>query len=172
MMICLSPRAAEVGHGPESAADETLDLLGPARDAAGDPLARRPLLGRPGEHGVLGGDPSPAGASKERRHALLDRGRGQDPRQAHLDQGRSVGKIERVDGDLVGTKLVRRTLAGTDGIHYLIQMAGVWSFFVWARKSSKSFLAWAESVSALRSLSYVSLIWIWTISRDFRLSRP
>ena len=47
------PEGREIGHGPQGAADETLDLLRPSGDAAGGPLARRPLRGRAGEHGVL-----------------------------------------------------------------------------------------------------------------------
>ena len=152
-MICRLAEGPEVGDGPQGPADEALDLLGPPGDAAGGALPGRPFGRRPGQHGVLGRDPAPAGALEERRHPLVDRGRGQDAGPPHLDDGRAVGEIEGVDGDLQGPELGRRALAGTDGIHYLIQMAGALALLAWAMKSSRSFWALADSVSALRSLS-------------------
>ncbi len=153
MMICRSPSARRsVTARRERPMSRWISWVRPEIRPATRSRGVRSSVAR-GQHGVLGGDPAPARALEERRHALVDRGRRQDARPAHLDEGRAVGEIEVVDADLHGPELVRRALAGSDGIHYLIQMAGVWSFFAWVRKSSRSFLALAESASALRSLS-------------------
>ena len=93
--------------------------LGPARDLARGPLPRGPALGRAGEHGVLGRDPARPGVLEERRDPLVDRGRGDDPGLAHLDQGRPVGELDvvRLDADraqFVGSALSRSGAGGPD----------------------------------------------------------
>ena len=143
----------EVGHGPQGAADETLDLLRPSGDAAGGPLALRPFCGGAGEHGVLGGDPAPPRPPEEGRDPLFDRGRGQDARPPDFDQGRAVGEVDVVDADLVRPELGRPALVRAERFHYLIQMPGTFALFVLAEKSSRSFFALLASASALRSLS-------------------
>ena len=65
------PQALEVHRGPERAADEPADLLGPALQPAPAGLPLRAAVGGARQHGVFGGEPAAAGALPKGRHRLL-----------------------------------------------------------------------------------------------------
>ncbi len=88
----------QVDDPAERAADEPLDLVGPAADPALGRLALAALGGRPREHRVLGGDPAGALAPEMGRDAVLDRGRAQDLRVADPDPARALGPLLDPEG--------------------------------------------------------------------------
>jgi hypothetical protein len=94
--IAVDPRGARperghVDHGAQGPADETLDLLGPARRPAAGRLAGHALAGGARDHAVLAGDPPLIGVAQEPRHAVLDARRADDVGVPHLDERRSLG---------------------------------------------------------------------------------
>ena len=83
----------EVDDAAQRAADQALDLVRPAADAALGRFAVGALGGGARQHRVLGGDPARALAAEMRRDAVGDRRRAQDLGVAHPDAGTSPRPI-------------------------------------------------------------------------------
>ena len=81
----------QVRDGAQAAADQALDLLGPAGLAAARGLAVGAPVGGARQHAVLGGHPAAAGVAQERRHPLLHRGGAQHMGVAGADQAGAFG---------------------------------------------------------------------------------
>ena len=75
-----------VNDGAERPSDQPLDLLAPAGRTPSARLPRAPLLGGGRQHSVFSGDPSLAGALKERRHLVLNAGAAYDLGEADFHQ--------------------------------------------------------------------------------------
>jgi hypothetical protein len=89
-----------VQAGPQRAPDQPGYLLGAAAQAALDRLAVAARVGRPGQHGVLGGHPAEPAAAPPPRHVLGDAGSAQHAGPAELDQHRALGVFEPAPGQL------------------------------------------------------------------------
>ena len=97
----------EIDRRAQRAPDQPLDLL-----AAAAGIALGAGVGRARQHRVLGGEPAPALAGEERRHAVLDARGAQHPGVAELDQRRALGVLLVVRDDLERTELVGRLPSG------------------------------------------------------------
>jgi len=88
-----------VHAGPQRAAHQPGDLVGPAAEAALDRLAVVAGVGRPGQHRVLRGDPAQAAAPPPARHVLGDAGRAEHPGAAEFHQHRPLGVVKPAPGE-------------------------------------------------------------------------
>jgi hypothetical protein len=89
-----------VHAGPQRPPDQPGYLLSAAAQAALDRLAVTAGVGRPGQHGVLGGHPAEPAASPPARHVLGDARRAQHAGTAEFHQHRSLGVVEPAPGEL------------------------------------------------------------------------
>src|SRR5271169_3475101 len=82
---------AEIGHRPQAAADQPLDLLRASALPAAGRLAVGTRCGRTRQHPVFRSDPALAGIAQKRRHALLYGCGAQHMRVAESREARSFG---------------------------------------------------------------------------------
>src|SRR4030095_5740863 len=107
-----SAQLSEVHRGPERAADEPLDLLGPAALLAPRCLPGRPGVGAPREHAVLRGDPAAGLAQEVRWHPVLDRAGHPHPGVADANLGGTLGVTGLSGGDGAWAEMERASVAG------------------------------------------------------------
>jgi hypothetical protein len=112
---CAEP--GEIDGGAHGSADEPLDFLGAAIEAAAGDITGFTLQGGIGQHGVLGGDPAAGHALffHPARDGIFNGDGTDDTSAAALDEGGSVG----IGGDVVGetdrAELVRPAGVGARG---------------------------------------------------------
>ena len=116
-------QSLQIDHGAQAAADQALDLLGPARLLARRSLAATAGVGGSGQHAVFGGDPALALAAHPAGNALLDRGRHQHLGVAEGDQARAFRIAVDAGLDGHGTQLVIGALRMAHESHPLGSLA-------------------------------------------------
>jgi hypothetical protein len=104
------PPSLQIDHGPHGSSNQPLDLMRAATLSSAAGFARGARQGGPGQHAVLGCDPSFARAFHEARHAFFNGSSTDHPRVAHFNQRGAFSGGNKFRNNIYRTHLLRSTV--------------------------------------------------------------